>query len=102
MSNGDPKEFVTEFIQYLVSNSTKSSSLLRDQYTPVFEALNKPAVFSRSEMNEDRLAQMLVDMQDGNEESGSEQETGEDSEDKRRGIDLMASEDEDDEEEIES
>ena len=44
-------------------------------------------------------------MQDGNEQSGSgenesEQKTGEDSEDESRGIDLMAS-DEDDKEEIE-
>ena len=45
---------------------------------------------------------MLVNMQDGNEESGSEQETGEDSEDESRGIDLMSSDDEDDDEEIES
>ena len=50
---------------------------------------------------------MLVDMQDGNEESGSgenesDQETGEDSEDESRGIDLMSSDDEEDDEEIES
>ena len=109
MSNGDPKEFITEFFQYLVSISTKSSSLLQEQYAPVFEALNKEAVSSRGETHEDQLAQMLVDMQDGNEESGSgenesEQETGEDSEDEStcRGIDLMSSDDEDDEEEIES
>ena len=102
VSGGDPKEFITEFIQYLVSISTKSSSLLREKYAPVFEALNDAAVFSRGETNEDEQAQMLVDMQDGNEESGSEQETGEDSGDESRGIDLMASEDEEDEEEIES
>ena len=94
VSSGDSKEFITEFIQYLVSISTKSSSLLREKYAPVFEALNNAAVFSRSETNDDEQAQMLVDMQDGNEESGSEQETGEDSEDESRGIDLMASEDE--------
>ena len=73
----------------------------------MFEALNNAAVLSRGETHEDRLAQMLVDMQDGNEESGSgenesDQETGEDSEDESRGIDLMASDDEEDEEEIES
>ena len=104
MSSGNPKEFITEFIQYLVSISTKSSSLLREQYAPVFEALNNAAVFSRGETNEDHLAQMLVDMQDGNEESGSgenEQETFEDSEDESRGTDLMPSDDEGDEEEIE-
>ena len=107
MSSGDPKEFITEFTQYLVSISTKSSSLVREQYTPVFEALNHAAVSSRGETREDQLTQMLVDMQVGNEESGSgenesEQETGEDSEDESRGIDLMSSDDEDDDEEIES
>ena len=107
VSNGDPKEFITEFIQYLVSISTKSYSLLQEQFAEVFEALNNAAVFSRDETHDDELAQMLVDMQDGNEESGSgenesDQETGEDSEDESRGIDLMASDDEDDEEEIES
>ena len=106
VSNGDPKEFIEEFIQYLVSISTKSSSLLQEQFAEVFEALNNAAVFSRGETHEDQLAQMLVDMQDGNEESGSnenesDQETGEDSEDESRGIDLMSS-DEEDEEEIES
>ena len=68
----------------------------------MFEALNNAAVFSRGETNDDEQAQMLVDMQDGNEESGSEQETGEASENESRGIDLMASDDEEDEEEIES
>ena len=107
VSSGDSKEFISEFIQYLVSISTKSSSLLREQYTPVFEALNHAAVSSHGETHEDRLAQMLVDMQEGNEESDSgenesKQETGEDSEDESRGIDLMPSNNEDDEEEIES
>ena len=110
VSSGDPKEFIEEFIQYLVSISTKSSSLLQEQFTEVFEALTNAAVFSRGETHEDQLAQMLVDMQDRNEESGSgenesEQETREDSEDESRGIDLMSSddeEDEEDEEEIES
>ena len=110
VSSGDPKEFIEEFIQYLVSISTKSSSLLQEQFAEVFEALNNAAVFSRGETHEDQLAQMLADMQDGNEESGSgenegDQETGEDSEDESRGIDLMSSddeEDEEDEEEIES
>ena len=107
VSSGDPKEFITEFIQYLVSISTKSSSLLREQYAEVFEALETARGSTNKETHEDRLAQTLVDMQAGNEESGSgesesEQETGEDSEDESRGIDLMASDDEDDEEEIES
>ena len=39
VSSGDPKEFITEFIHYLVSVSTKSSSLLREQYEGKFEAL---------------------------------------------------------------
>ena len=74
------KSLLQSFFQYLLSISTKSSSLLREKYAPVFEVLNNAAVFSRGETNEDRLAQMLVDMQEGNEEAGSgenesEQET---------------------------
>ena len=91
----------------MVSISTKSSSLFQEQYAPVFEALKHAAFSSRGETHEYQLAQMLLDMQEGNEESGSgenesEQETGEDSEDESRGIDLMSSDDEDDEEEMES
>ena len=92
VSSGDPKEFITEFIQYLVSISTKSSSLLREQYAPVFEALNHAAVSSRGETHEDQLAQILVDIQEAE---------SEDREDDSRGIDLMTSDDEDDGEEIE-
>ena len=99
VSSGDPKEFITEFIQYLVSISTKSSSLLGEQYAPVFEALETARGPTNKETREDWLAQTLVDMQEGNEESGSgetesEQETGEDSEDESRGTDLMTSDDE--------
>ena len=47
-------------------------------------------------MHQDQLAQMLVDMKEGNEESSEEE-----SEDESRDIDLMASDDEEDEEEIE-
>jgi len=107
VSSGDPEEFITEFIQYLVSISTKSSSLLREQYAEVFEVLETARGSTNKETHEVRLAQTLVDMQEGNEESGSgenesEQETGEDSEDESRGIDMMASDDEENEEEIES
>ena len=109
VSNGDPNAFITEFIEYLFAISTKSSSLLREQYAPVFEALSRASVPRRGGTHGDQLAQMLVDMQEGNEESNSgeneseqETETGEDSEDESRGIDLMASDDEEDEEEIES
>ena len=104
VSSGDPKEFITEFIQYLVSISTKSSSLLREQYADVFEALEIASGPTNKETHEDHLAQMLVDMQEGNEVSGSGENESEDSEeeDESRGIDLMASDDEEDEEEIES
>ena len=59
---------------------------------------------TNKETHEDHLAQMLVDIQEGNEVSGSGENESEDSEeeDESRGIDLMASDDEDDEEEIES
>ena len=39
VSNGDPNEFISEFIQYLTKISLKSSSLLREQYADVLEAL---------------------------------------------------------------
>ena len=95
VSEGDPNQFITEFIQYLVSISTKSSFLLRQQYAPVFEALKQESPPNRGETHEDQLAQILVDIQ---EEIREEEE----SEDESRGIDLMASDDEDDEELIES
>ena len=47
--NGDPNEFITEFVQYLVSISTKSSFLLRQKYAPVFEALKQEATPNRGE-----------------------------------------------------
>ena len=61
------------------------------------------------ETHEDQLAQIPVDIQEGNvesDESGLDSEQGEESEeaesqDESRGIDLMASDNEDDEEEIE-
>ena len=71
--NGDPREFIEVFIQYLVSISSKSSSLLREQYAEVFEALETARGPTNNETREDRLAQMLVDMQEGNVEAGSEQ-----------------------------
>ena len=39
VSNGDPNVFITEFMQYLTKISLKSSSILREQFAPVFEAL---------------------------------------------------------------
>ena len=99
VSNGDPKQMLEDFVQYLTEISTKSSSLLREQYATVFEALKTARDPEKRETDEDRLAQMLVELQEGNEQ---ETETGKENEDERRGIDLMASDDEGDEEEIES
>lgn len=42
ISNGDPNQMLEEFVKYLTEISTKSSSLLREQYADVFEALKKP------------------------------------------------------------
>ena len=53
------------------------------------------------EAQEDQLAQMLEEIQQGNTDSEVESE-GEESEDQSRDIDLMASDNEEDEEEIES
>lgn len=96
VTDGDPKGLITEFIQYLISISTKSSSLLRQQYTEVFEALKTARTLNNSESHQ--LAQILVGIQGGQQ---TESEEGE-FEDDTRDIDLMASDNEDDEEEIES
>ena len=101
VSNGDPNVFIREFMQYLVSISTKSASILREQFAPVFEALKQ--VPNLDDSTEDRLAQILVDIQEGSQQA--EREEGEDNDeelsDNERDIDLMASDDNDDEEEIE-
>ena len=93
VTDGDANGLMSEFIQYLVSISTKSSTLLREQYADVFEALKTES----RESHEDRLAQMLIELQEG-QQTESEQE--EESEDQSRDIDLMAGDNEDDEEEI--
>ena len=101
VSNGDPNVFITEFMQYLTKISLKSSSILREQFAPVFEALKQ--VPNRDDSTEDRLAQILVDIQEGSQQAESEEGEDNDEElsDNERDIDLMASDDDDDEEEIE-
>ena len=64
------------------------------------EARNQASVTRRGETHEDHLAQMLVDMQEGKKES-SEDENSEESKDESRDIDLMARDDEEEEEKIE-
>ncbi|CAH3027124.1 unnamed protein product, partial [Porites evermanni] len=72
---------VCKFMQYLTKISLKSSSILREQFAPVFEALK----------------------QEGSQQAESEEGEDNDEElsDNERDIDLMASDDDDDEEEIE-
>ena len=101
VSEGNSEEPMRKFVECMVAISTKSSSLLRQQYAPVFEALVQASVPRRGETHEDQLLQMLVDMQEGNEESSKDENSEEESEDESRDIDLMASDDEEDEEEIE-
>ena len=75
VSNGDPGQFISEFIQYLVSLSTKSASILRKQFATVFEVLQQ--VPNHDESKEDQLTQILLDIQEGsdnNNEVESEQE----------------------------
>ena len=102
VSEGDSDLLLEEFVQYLTTISTKSSSLLREQYAEVFKALKRKSVPSRGGTEDDQLAQILVDIQEGHRESGKDENSGEESEDDSRGIDLMASDDEDDEEEMEA
>ena len=87
VSNGDPNEFISEFIQYLTKISLKSSSILRDQFAPVFEALKQESVEIQEESQQA--------------ESEENENSEEESEDESRDIDLMASNNEEDEEEIE-
>ena len=103
VSNGDPNEFISEFIQYLTTISLKSSSLLREQYVDVFEVLKQASVPSRGVTEDDQLAQILIDIQEESQhiESEENENSEEESEDDSRGIDLMAGDNEEDEEEIE-
>ena len=102
VSEGDLDLLLEEFVQYLTTISTKSSSLLRQRYAEDFEALKWESVPSRGVTEDDQLAQILVDIQEGNVESGEDENSEEESEDQSRDIDLMASDNEEDEEEIES
>ena len=54
VSDGDPNAFITVFIQYLTKISLKSSRLLREQFTPVFEALKQAAAPNLFETHEDQ------------------------------------------------
>ena len=99
-SEGDSDLLLEEFVQYLTTISSKSSSLLCQQYAQVFEALKRESVPSRGITEDDQLAQILVHIQEGNVESGEDENSEEESEDDSRGIDLRTSDDEKHEEEI--
>ena len=98
VSEGDSDLLLKEFVQYLTTISTKSSSLLRQRYAEVFEALETARGPNNSESHEDRLAQILVDIQEGS-QNYNEVDSEEESEDQSSDIDLMASDNEEDEEE---
>ena len=83
VSEGDSNQLLEEFVEYLVSISTKSFALLCEQFTPVFEALKQESVSNHDATVEEQLAQTLVDIQDESE--------GEESKDESQGINLMAS-----------
>ena len=109
VSKGEPNQIIEEFVKYLTEISKESFSLLHEQYAPVFEALKQTSVHNRDDTHEDHLAQTLVDLHDGDVqpdhskvENEQEDESEEHSEDESRGIDLMASDDEEDREEIDS
>lgn len=78
--------------------------MLRQQYPEVFEALNTTRTPNNSDCHDEQLAPFFVDIQEGQQtesNQGKESQEGE-SQDETRDIDLMASDYEDDEEEIES
>ena len=101
VSEGDSDLLLEEFVQYLTTISSKRSSLLCQQYAEVFEALKRESVPSRGVTEDDQLAQILVHIQEGNVESGEDENSEEESEDQSRDIDLMGNDNEEDEEEIE-
>ena len=101
VSEGDSDLLLEEFVQYLTTISSKRSSLLCQQYAEVFEALKRESVPSRGVTEDDQLAQILVHIQEGNVESGKDENSEEESKDQSRDIDLMGSDNEEDEEEIE-
>ena len=101
VSDGDSDLLPEEFVQYLTTISSKSSSLLCQQYVEVFEALKRESVPSRGITEDDQLAQILVHIQEGNVESGEDENSEEESEDQSRDTDLMGSDNEEDEEQIE-
>ena len=87
VSEGEPNRMIEEFVKYLTEISTESSSLLREQYAAVFEALKTARAPNHG----------------GTENNHENQEEHFESEDEEaRGIDLMASDNEEDEEEIDS
>ena len=93
VSEGDPDPLLEEFVWYHTKISTKSSSLLRQWYAEVFEALKHKSVPSRGGTEDDQLAQILVDIHKGNIETGEDENGKEESENDSRGIALMASDD---------
>ena len=91
MLEGDSDLLLEEFVQYLTTISTKSSSLLRQRYAEVFEALETARGPNNSESHEDRLAQILIDIQEGSQnynevDNEEEEHSEEESEDDSRGI----------------
>ena len=64
--------------------------------------LKRESVPSRGVTEDDQLAQILVDIQEGNVESGEDENSEEENKKQSRDIDLMASDNEEDEEETES
>ena len=87
VSEGEPNRMIEEFVKYLTEISTESSSLLREQYAAVFEALKTARAPNHGAT-------------ENNHENQEENFESEDEE--ARGIDLMASDNEEDEEEIDS
>ena len=83
VSEGDSDLLLEEFVQYLTTISSKRSSLLCQQYAEVFEALKRESVPSRGITEDDQLAQILVHIQEGNVESGEDENSEEESEDQR-------------------
>lgn len=97
VSQGDPDQLLEEFVKYLTEISTKSSFLLSTHLCLKLSRPQEPLT-AVNRTKTDSLKCSWIS-KEGNADSDSREI---DSEDESRGIDLMASDDEADEEEIES
>jgi hypothetical protein len=83
VSDGDCKDLVKRMIDYLVEISKESGTLVKEQFSAIFRAIDEKLGEQDNEYNE---AELLVDLQEDSEDENNQ------------GIDVMNSDNEDEEE----